>query len=123
VIAVDRAPLDEKVLAGQPGIQYIKHDAFTLDPAEFGPLDWVFCDVVCYPPRLYEWVEKLLAAGICKNFVCTIKLQDAPAGSRLPPNHDTVRRFAAIPGSTVVHLCHNKHELTWIKVADAADTG
>jgi 23S rRNA (cytidine2498-2'-O)-methyltransferase len=122
VIAVDRAPLDEKILAlgatagasdledGRPLIQYIKHDAFTLDPAEFGHLDWVLSDVICYPPRLYEWVEKLLALGICENFICTIKMQGAP-------DHDTVRRFAAIPGSTVVHLCHTKHELTWMKVA------
>ncbi|MDR3247328.1 MAG: hypothetical protein LBT39_00955, partial [Treponema sp.] len=102
VIAVDRAPLDEKVLAlgeaaspvgGQPGpsIQYIKHDAFTLDPTEFGHLDWVLSDVICYPPRLYAWVEKLLALGICENFICTIKMQGAP-------DYDTIRRFAAIPG-------------------------
>jgi 23S rRNA (cytidine2498-2'-O)-methyltransferase len=126
VIAVDRAPLDEKVLAlgaaagteagvtaegsSGPLIEYIKHDAFTLDPAEFGHLDWVLSDVICYPPRLYEWVEKLLALGICENFICTIKMQGAP-------DYETIRRFAAIPGSAVVHLCHNKHELTWMKVA------
>jgi hypothetical protein len=26
---------------------------------------------------------------------------------------DTARKFAAIPGSSVTHLWHNKHELTW----------
>ena len=26
------------------------------------------------------------------------------------------RRFAAIPGSRLHHLFHNKHELTWIKI-------
>ncbi len=26
------------------------------------------------------------------------------------------RRFAAIPGSRLLHLHHNKHELTWIKL-------
>jgi 23S rRNA (cytidine2498-2'-O)-methyltransferase len=31
------------------------------------------------------------------------------------PDFDTPRRFAAIPGSRVVHLYHNKHELTWMK--------
>jgi 23S rRNA (cytidine2498-2'-O)-methyltransferase len=29
---------------------------------------------------------------------------------------DTPRRFAAIPGGAVVHLYHNKHELTWMKL-------
>jgi 23S rRNA (cytidine2498-2'-O)-methyltransferase len=115
VAAVDRSPPEPRVLAmkgpdGLPLVRYIRHDAFTLDPAEAGPVDWVFCDVACYPPRLYEWVEKLLAAGICGNFVCTLKMQGKP-------DTDTVRRFAGIPGSRVLHLCHNKHELTWIKTA------
>jgi 23S rRNA (cytidine2498-2'-O)-methyltransferase len=115
VIAVDRAALDRRVLAisgpdGQPAVTYIRHDAFTLEPADMGKLDWVFCDVACYPPRLYEWVEKLLAAGLCENFICTLKMQGEP-------DMATARRFAAIPGSQVLHLCHNKHELTWIKVS------
>jgi 23S rRNA (cytidine2498-2'-O)-methyltransferase len=114
VIAVDRAPLDERIFAitgpdNAPLVRYIKHDAFTLDPAAIGPVDWIFSDVICYPPRLYEWVEKMLAADICKNFICTIKMQGSP-------DHDTVRRFAELPGSTVVHLFHNKHELTWMKI-------
>ncbi|MDR2135577.1 MAG: SAM-dependent methyltransferase [Treponema sp.] len=113
VTAVDRAEPDPRVLAmtgpdGLPLVRFIKHDAFTLDPAEFGPADWVFCDVACYPPRLYEWVERLFAAGICGKFVCTLKMQGMP-------DRDTARRFAEIPGSQVLHLCHNKHELTWIK--------
>ncbi|MDR1306799.1 MAG: hypothetical protein LBK74_04415, partial [Treponema sp.] len=78
-----------------------------------GPVDWVFCDVACYPPRLYEWVEKLLGSGLCGNFVCTLKMQGKP-------DMDTVRRFAGIPGSQVLHLCHNKHELTWIKLGQTA---
>jgi 23S rRNA (cytidine2498-2'-O)-methyltransferase len=112
VIAVDRAEPEARVLAmsgpdGLPAVRYVKHDAFTLDPAEFGPVDWVFCDVACYPPRLYEWVKKLLAAGIRGKFVCTLKMQGRP-------DWDTARRFAEIPGGQVLHLCYNKHELTWI---------
>jgi 23S rRNA (cytidine2498-2'-O)-methyltransferase len=33
------------------------------------------------------------------------------------PDFETTRRFAAIPGGAVIHLCHNKHELTWINVS------
>jgi 23S rRNA (cytidine2498-2'-O)-methyltransferase len=109
VTAVDRAPLDARI-ATLPQVSFIKHDAFTLKPEDIGPLDWLFCDVICYPPRLYEWIERWLQSGLCQNFVCTIKMQGRP-------DFETTRRFAAIPGSTVVHLCHNKHELTWIKVA------
>jgi 23S rRNA (cytidine2498-2'-O)-methyltransferase len=109
VLAVDRAPLEDRIL-GMPGVSFLKHDAFTLHPEDIGPLDWLFCDVICYPQRLYEWVEKWLASGLCKNFICTIKMQGEG-------DLETSRRFAAIPGSTVVHLYHNKHELTWIKPA------
>ncbi|MDR1100112.1 MAG: hypothetical protein LBL28_06480 [Treponema sp.] len=108
VTAVDRAPLEPKILAMR-GVNFLKHDAFTLRPEDLGPQDWVFSDVICYPPRLYEWVNKWLASGLCENFICTIKMQGPD------PDLETTRLFAAIPGSTVVHLWHNKHELTWIR--------
>jgi len=69
---------------------------------------WLFSDVVCYPARLLSLVERWLAAGTCRNFVCTVKFQGET-------DHATSRRFAAIPGSQLRHLFHNKHELTWIK--------
>jgi 23S rRNA (cytidine2498-2'-O)-methyltransferase len=119
VIAVDRAPLEERI-AALPHVEYIRHDAFTLRPEEIGPLDWLFCDVICYPPRLFEWIGKWLAAGLCANFVCTIKMQGGAGEGGSAHNgadFDTPRRFAAIPGGTVLHLYHNKHELTWMKTA------
>jgi 23S rRNA (cytidine2498-2'-O)-methyltransferase len=30
----------------------------------------------------------------------------------------TAQRFAAIPDSRLIHLHHNKHELTWIRLDD-----
>ena len=63
---------------------------------------------MCYPARLLSLVERWLAAGTCRNFVCTVKFQGET-------DHATSRRFAAIPGSQLRHLFHNKHELTWIK--------
>lgn len=108
VTAVDRAPLDDRVSA-MPGVNFIKHDAFTLKPEEYGPMDWVFSDVICYPPRLYEWIDAWLQSGLCQNFICTIKMQGEG-------DYDTPQRFAQIGGSFVTHLHNNKHELTWIKV-------
>lgn len=113
VLAVDRAPPEDRVLA-MPGVSFTRHDAFTLRPEDIGPVDWLFCDVVCYPPRLFEWIEKWLRSGLCGNYICTIKMQGPPDPAG--PAFEAVRRFAAIPRSRVVHLYHNKHELTWIKV-------
>lgn len=110
ITAIDRSELDPRLMA-KPNIRFLKHDAFTLKPEDFGPTDWVCSDVICYPPRLLEWVERWLDSGLARNFICTIKMQGAA-------DHETTRRFAAIPGSTIVHLGANKHELTWIKLAE-----
>jgi 23S rRNA (cytidine2498-2'-O)-methyltransferase len=99
-------------IAALPNVAFIRHDAFTLKPEDIGEIDWLFCDAACYPPRLYEWIIKWLASGLCRNFVCTIKMQGQVASNTV--DFETPRRFAAIPGSTVVHLYHNKHELTWM---------
>lgn len=109
VISVDKAPLDPRV-AALPGIEFRQDSAFALDPKDVSGINWLFSDVVCYPRRLLALVERWLAAGACRRFVCTIKFQG-------PTDHETARRFAAIPGSRLLHLHHNKHELTWIRLS------
>lgn len=106
VISVDKAPLEPRI-AALPGVEFRRQSAFALEPAEIGPLDWLCCDVICYPERLWRLVETWLASGLARNFVCTLKFQG-------PTDHAAVRRFAAVPGSRVLHLSHNKHELTWM---------
>ncbi|HXP32259.1 MAG TPA: SAM-dependent methyltransferase [Stellaceae bacterium] len=108
VVSVDKAALDPRV-AGLAGIEFRRASAFALDPRSFARVDWLFSDVVCYPSRLLGLVEGWLAAGTCRRFVCTVKFQGQT-------DHAIARQFAAIPGSRLVHLHHNKHELTWIKL-------
>jgi 23S rRNA (cytidine2498-2'-O)-methyltransferase len=108
VVSVDKAGLAPGI-ARLPGIEHRLESAFALDPRTVGPLDWLFSDVVCYPTRLLALVERWLAAGTCRRFVCTVKFQGRT-------DHEAVRRFAAIPGSQLRHLFHNKHELTWSKI-------
>lgn len=112
VIAIDRAPLDESV-AAMPGVRYMKHDAFTLKPGDIGPVDWLCSDVICYPEALFDWISAWRESGLAKNFICTIKMQG--------PSFDktTTDKFAAIPGSKIIHLWHNRHELTWINVENS----
>jgi 23S rRNA (cytidine2498-2'-O)-methyltransferase len=106
VISVDKAALDPR-LAGRPGIEHRRASAFALDPRTVGPVDWLFSDVVCYPKRLLTLVQRWLAAGNVRRFVCTVKFQGAT-------DVEAMQRFAAIPGSRLLHLHHNKHELTWV---------
>lgn len=112
VISVDRAPLTADI-ARLPRVQSLKQDAFTLDPHSVGQIDWFCSDVICYPERLLALVQKWLQAGTCSKFICTIKFQGKEMSSS---ERDVVQAFAAIPGSSVCHLFHNKHELTWIKI-------
>jgi 23S rRNA (cytidine2498-2'-O)-methyltransferase len=106
VLSVDKAALDPRV-ADLPGITHRRESAFALDPRAVGPVDWLFSDIVCYPKRLLALVQKWREAGTVGRFVCTIKFQGAT-------DFDAMRAFAAIPGSRLLHLHHNKHELTWV---------
>lgn len=106
IIAIDRSPLIPSLME-KPNIKFISHDAFTLLPSHFEKVDWVFSDVICYPPRLLEWVHKWLDLDLCSHFVCTIKMQGEP-------DMKSIREFFNIPHSKIVHLTSNKHELTWL---------
>jgi 23S rRNA (cytidine2498-2'-O)-methyltransferase len=110
VVAVDRAPLASAV-AVMPGVETRIESAFGLDPAAFGPVDWLFSDIICYPARLLDLVTRWRASGKVRNFVCTLKFQGAT-------DHLTAQAFAALPGSHLMHLFHNKHELTWALLDD-----
>jgi 23S rRNA (cytidine2498-2'-O)-methyltransferase len=105
VLSVDKAPLS-KDLTFSSRVEYINESAFALAPQTIGKVDWLFSDVICYPERLLELVQKWLTADAAQNFVCTLKFQ-------APTNHAIVAEFLKIPGSRLRHLTCNKHELTW----------
>ena len=102
VIAVDKAELAPQV-AHLPKVSFLKKDAFALRPEELPPLDWVFSDVICYPGKLLEWIDRWKGVRL----ICTIKFQGKDDYKILP-------EFAKIQGSRIIHLFHNKHELTWL---------
>ena len=106
VYAVDRAELAPELMSN-PLVKFQAHDAFTLKPVEIGPIDWLFSDVICYPERLFEWINMWLKYNPNLNMICTIKMQGSI-------NWPLIQQFADIPGSKIVHLNYNKHELTWI---------
>jgi 23S rRNA (cytidine2498-2'-O)-methyltransferase len=103
VTAVDKAPLAPTV-AAMPGVSERLESAFALAPE---PVDWLCSDIIAYPDRLLALVRRWIAAKAARHIVCTIKFQGAT-------DHDAANAFAAIPGGTVMHLFHNKHELTFV---------
>ena len=102
VTAVDKAPLADSV-AALPNVTQVIDSAFALEPR---PVDWLVCDVIAYPARTLALLERWLP--VARNIVCTIKFQG-------DTDHDTADRIAALPGIRLVHLFHNKHELTALR--------
>lgn len=104
-ISVDKAPIEKRIMdLGK--ISFKQESAFGLDPKDFEPIEWFCSDIICYPERLLNLVKRFLESGKVKNFVCTIKYQSET-------DWEQTLKFLEIPGSRIVHLHHNKHEVTW----------
>ena len=112
VLSIDRSPLDKNI-SNLKNVEFEKRDAFSLLPEVFKKegrqVDWLFSDLICYPEKLYDWLLMWIDSGNCKNFICTLKFKGKPESS-------IIKKFAAIPNSKVMHLFHNKNELTFIKL-------
>lgn len=105
--SVDKAPLDPKV-AKMKNVEFLKKDVFKLEPGETAPMNWVCSDVICTPDRLGELVDRWEAANSSAGFVCTLKFKGRT-------DFAAIDAFRGRPGGKLVHLCANKHELTWIR--------
>lgn len=105
VISVDKAPLDEKIQKIS-NITFLQESAFGLDPKKLTNIDCFFSDIICYPERLLTLVKDWMEKAQVKNFVCTIKFQGKA-------DFKIIDEFLKIPNSSIVHLYHNKHEVTW----------
>jgi 23S rRNA (cytidine2498-2'-O)-methyltransferase len=103
VRAVDKAPLDPRI-AGMPGVEPVIESAFALAPER---VDWLVCDVIAYPARVLDLMGRWIAAEAAGHIVCTVKFQGAT-------DHEVAGKFATLPHSRLIHLFHNKHELTFL---------
>lgn len=112
VISVDKAPIEKRIM-DMGKIEFLQESAFGLDPKTMPEIDWFCSDIICYPERLLNLVKRFRESGKVKNFVCTIKYQAETDWT------DTLK-FLEIPGSRIVHLHHNKHEVTWFLKGDHA---
>ena len=115
VFSIDKSPIDRRV-AAMKGVDHCLGSGFGLEPRTAGYVDWLFSDMACYPERLLGTVRQWLDEEAAGNFVCTIKLQGAT-------DHVVVQAFRDIPGSRVVHLSCNKHELTWVNLKEWREGG
>jgi len=106
VISIDKAPLSPAV-ASLPSVEFRQESAFGVAPDSLPQIDWLLCDVACYPERLLRLLLDFIKSGRCRRIVATVKLQ----GRWEPQQTDA---FWAIRGARLLHLAHNKHELTFL---------
>jgi 23S rRNA (cytidine2498-2'-O)-methyltransferase len=105
IYSVDKAPIEKRIMdLGK--IEFRQESAFGLDPNSFEQIDWFCSDIICYPERLLNLIHRFRDSGKVKNFVCTIKYQ-------AETDWENTLKFLEIPNSRIVHLHHNKHEVTW----------
>lgn len=117
VLAVDRSPLDAR-LQQYSSVTFLRGDGFKVTPARlkregWARFDWIVSDMAAYPAKALEWVQIWLEEPIPPNMIITLKLQGEP-------DWNTIRTFQTLPGGTVVHLFHNKHELTFFYVGPSS---
>lgn len=105
-IAIDRAPLAPEI-AEKPCVTFFKRDAFSIRPSDFPNTQWIFSDLVCYPRKLLAWLRPWLSRDV--HLVCTLKFQGKE-------DYGVLEEFSNIEGSGLIHLFHNKHELTWYRL-------
>lgn len=106
VTAVDKALLDPKI-SNLPRVHFLQQSAFALDPATLDQTyDWVLSDIACYPDRAYALIMKWIASGKAKQMIFTIKLQGEV-------ELNTIKKFQDIPGSCILNMFYNKHEVTF----------
>jgi 23S rRNA (cytidine2498-2'-O)-methyltransferase len=114
VFSVDRSPLDPAVVR-MPNVDYCRGSGFGLEPAWVGTMDWLFSDMACYPDKLLRTVEQWLKAQAAANYVCTLKFQGTA-------DQAVMNAFRAVPGSRLIHLSCNRHELTWAHLHATAES-
>jgi 23S rRNA (cytidine2498-2'-O)-methyltransferase len=105
VVSVDKAPLG---LAPSPRIDFRRESAFGLDPKSLERVDWLVSDVICFPSKIVALVERWLTVHPNARYVITVKLKGKTDMKPLEP-------LRSIPSSRLVHLHHNRHELTFLR--------
>jgi len=114
VVAVDRSQLDP-VLMRDDDVQFVKGDAFTFEPSmvEEGRDCWMISDIIAYPDRIIELLDKWCSGNLASHMIVTMKFQGKE------PALDELNKAVKIVEShsydcRVKHFFNNKNEVTFM---------
>ncbi len=107
VVAVDRSPLRADLMR-HPSLTFVRGDAFRYEPLK--PVDWLVCDVIAFPDRVFELLKRWIEQRWCRQFCVTIKFRGAADYAKLEP----IKRWLAGSGTDFIlrRLTNNKNEVT-----------
>jgi 23S rRNA (cytidine2498-2'-O)-methyltransferase len=107
VVAVDRSPLRADLMRN-PSLKFIRGDAFRFQPGS--PVDWLLCDVIAFPDRVFELLKRWLERRWCRQFCVTIKFRGTDDFAKLEP----IKTWVADSGAEFIlrRLTSNKNEVT-----------
>lgn len=105
VIAVDRSPLREDLMAN-PRLTFHSGDAFKFAPDT--PVDWLLCDVIAAPERSVELVLDWVRHCRCRRFVVTVKFKGHADYAQLEPLKHALPPLCE--EFFLTRLCANKNE-------------
>jgi 23S rRNA (cytidine2498-2'-O)-methyltransferase len=105
VIAVDRSPLREDLMAN-PRLTFHQGDAFKFGPEI--PVDWLLCDVIAAPERSVELVLEWVRQRRCRRFIVTIKFKGQGDYGKLEPLKHALPPLCK--EFFLTRLCANKNE-------------
>ena len=114
VVAVDRTALDP-VLMQDEYVQFVKGDAFAFEPTmvKKGQDCWMISDVIAYPDKIIELLDKWCSGKLASHMIVTMKFQgDDPALDELERAIDLVESHSY--QCRVKHFFNNKNEVTFM---------
>ena len=115
VVAVDRSPLDETLMSDEK-VRFLQADAFKYEPDQSVEMEslqdtWMVSDVIAYPARVAELLERWCGHRWADKMVITVKFQ----GESIPWDAlENAMGIARRHGYTcrAKHFFNNKNEVT-----------
>lgn len=109
VVAVDRQPVAAALMA-DPMVTFESGDAFIYEPQD-APVEWLVSDVIAFPERVSELLERWCGGRWAQNMVVTMKFRGAE------PDWGALEAAVQIAAShgfkcRVKHFFSNKNEVT-----------
>jgi 23S rRNA (cytidine2498-2'-O)-methyltransferase len=107
VTAVDRSPLRDDLMRNKR-LHFVRGDAFAWSPP--AKVDWLLCDLIAFPERTFELLERWLTQGWCQHFCVTVKFRGFEDYGRLADLKELLRKCPV--DFDLRQLTNNKNEVT-----------